>query len=58
MRGLIFLFLLLSLLTGGLSFGGFLAGSSILILFKVLFPICVILLVASLVKHLFFPPTP
>lgn len=58
MKGLIFLFLLLALFTGALSFGGFLLGSSLLLLFQILFPIFVILLVVSIIRHLFFPPTP
>lgn len=54
MLGLIFLFLILALVTGGLTFGGFLVGSSLLLLLRILFPIFLILFVGSLIFHLFF----
>lgn len=51
----IFIFLILALLTGGITFSGFLAGSALLVVFQVLFPIFVLLFLISLIKGIFFP---
>ncbi|MDR3646246.1 MAG: hypothetical protein P4L22_01755 [Candidatus Babeliales bacterium] len=52
---LLLIFLLLALLTGGLSFSGLLVGSGILILLQILWPIFAILFVISLIQTIFFP---
>lgn len=46
----VFIFLILALLTGGISFSGFLAGSALLGIFQILFPIFLILFIVSLIK--------
>jgi uncharacterized membrane protein YtjA (UPF0391 family) len=51
----VLIFLILALLTGGISFSGFLAGSSLLILFQILFPIFALLFIISVIRSIFFP---
>jgi len=52
LRQLIFIFLFLALLTGGISFGGFLVGSTLVLILSWLFPIFLILFIISLIRHL------
>jgi uncharacterized membrane protein YtjA (UPF0391 family) len=52
------IFLILALLTGGITFSGFLVGSGALIIFQVLWPIFALLFLVSLIQMLFFPPRP
>ena len=51
LRKLIFIFLFFALITGGISFSGFLVGSTLAMLIGWLFPIFAILFIIALIRH-------